>query len=111
MALYQRGRIWYADFYNGKARMQVSTGTANRREAQKFLALRISEVERGEFVKPERLRLPNWGGSTWITQANKRSWLRDQQILAHLNEAFGHMLLPDITALPIERYNSLGCRR
>ena len=49
MALYTRGRIWYADFYNGKSRVQVSTGTANRREAEKFLALRISEVERGEY--------------------------------------------------------------
>ncbi len=40
-------------------------------------------------------------------KANKRSWLRDQQILTHLNGAFGTMLLPDITAgLPIERYKA-----
>jgi integrase len=105
MAVYRRGRIWYADFYNGKARMQVSTGTANRREAEKFLALRISEVERGEFVRPAKITLAELGQQYMdYVRANKRSWLRDQQILAHLNCAFGNMLLPDITVLPIERY-------
>lgn len=33
--------------------------------------------------------------------------MRDQQILTHLNSAFGTTLLPDITALPIERYKLL----
>ena len=47
MALYQRGRIWYADYYANGERMQESTGTANKREAEKILALRISEVQRG----------------------------------------------------------------
>ena len=56
MALYQRGRIWYADFYVHGKRVQESTGTANRREAEKFYALRISEVERGEYAKPVRER-------------------------------------------------------
>ena len=52
MALYQRGRIWYADYYADGERVQESTGTANKREAEKFLALRMSEVQRGVFVKP-----------------------------------------------------------
>ena len=57
MALYQRGRIWYADYYANGERMQESTGTANKREAEKFLALRISEVQRGVFVKPINVTL------------------------------------------------------
>ena len=44
MALYQRGRIWYADYYANGERFQESTGTANKREAERFLALRVSEV-------------------------------------------------------------------
>jgi integrase len=105
MALYQRGRIWYADFYDGKARVQVSTGTAKKREAEKFLALRISEVERGEYVKPARITLAELGRQYMdYAKVNKRSWVRDGQILEHLNDAFGDMPLPDITALPIERY-------
>src|ERR1039458_2388413 len=109
MALYQRGRTWYADFYHGKTRVQVSTGTANRREAEKFLALRVSEVERGEYAKPIRITLAELGSQYMdYAKANKRSWLRDQQILEHLNGAFGHMLLPDITGLPIEGKHSPG---
>ncbi|HTX35082.1 MAG TPA: site-specific integrase [Bryobacteraceae bacterium] len=105
MALYRRGQIWYADFFNGTARVQVSTGTANRREAEKFLALRISEVARGEYVKPARITLAELGKLYMdYAKANKRSWLRDQQILTHLNAALGTMPLPNITALPIERY-------
>ncbi len=50
MALYQRGRIWYADYYANGERFQESTGTANKREAEKILALRISEVQRGVFI-------------------------------------------------------------
>jgi integrase len=108
VSIYRRGRIWYADFYNGKSRVQVSTGTANRREAEKFLALRVSEVERGEFVRPARITLAELGAHYMdYDKANKRSWLRDQQILTHLNSAFGTTLLPDITALPIERYKLL----
>ena len=85
--------------------MQVSTGTANRREAEKFVALRISEVERGEFVRPAKITLAELGRQYMdYAKANKRSWLRDQQILAHLKGAFGNVLLPGITALPIERY-------
>jgi hypothetical protein len=61
MALYLRGRIWYGDFYANGERIQQSTGTANKREAEKFLALRISEVQRGVFVKPVNITLPELG--------------------------------------------------
>jgi len=44
---YDLTRIWYADYYADGKRVQESTGTASRREAEKFLALRISEVQRG----------------------------------------------------------------
>ena len=42
--IYQRGRVWWADYRNSGKRVQESTDTANRREAEKFLALRVSEV-------------------------------------------------------------------
>jgi integrase len=91
--------------------VQVSTGTASRREAEKFLALRVSEVERGEYFKPARITLAELGAQYMdYAKANKRSCLRDQQILTHLGGAFGNMLLPDITALPIERYKLVRLR-
>src|SRR5690349_15833483 len=105
MALYRRGQIWYADFYERGKRVQESTGTTNRRKAEKFLALRISEIERGVYAKPVKITLSEFGEKYMeYAKANKRSWIRDQQILGHLNGAFGSMLLTDITALPIEQY-------
>jgi hypothetical protein len=47
--IYQRGRIWYADFYVDGKRVQESTGAANKREAEKFEALRISDAQRGVY--------------------------------------------------------------
>lgn len=67
--------------------------------------MRVSEVECGEFVRPARITLAELGAHYMdYAKANKRSWLRDQQILTHLNRTFGPMLLPDITALPIEPF-------
>ena len=107
MALYRRGRIWYADFYVRGNRVQESTGTASRRKAEKFYALRISEVERGEYAKPVKTSVSEFGKQYLeYAKANKRSWLRDQQIMAHLNGFFQTALLSDIGPLGIEKFKS-----
>ena len=114
MVIYRRGRIWYADFYNGKARLQVSTGTANKGKAEKFLALRISEVERGEYAKPTKITLAELGRQYMdYAKANKISWLRDEQILKHLVV----MVHSTICCFPTSQRwqssgtNSCGCKR
>ena len=105
MALYQRGRIWYADVYVHGKRVQESTGTANRREAEKFYALRVSEIERGEYAKPLKITIAEFGRQYLeYAKANKRSWLRDEQIMKHLNDFFGNTLLGEVGSLSIERY-------
>jgi integrase len=107
MALYQRGRIWYADYYANGERIQESTGTANRREAEKHLAVRMSEVHRGVFLKPVNTTLAELG-ERYIDYAklHKRSWVRDVQLLANLQAFFGACSLRDITPLKIEQYQS-----
>ena len=99
------GRIWYADYYANGERIQESTGTANKREAEKILALRISEVQRGVFVKPINVTLPELG-EKYIEYAklHKRSWKRDVQMLGNLQMLFGPCKLRDITPLRIEEY-------
>jgi integrase len=105
MSLYRRGQIWYADYYADGKRVQESTGTANKREAEKFLALRVSEVQRGVFLKPVNTTLPDLG-ERYIEHArlHKRSWKRDVQMLARLQEFFGGPKLRDITLLKVEEY-------
>jgi integrase len=107
MRLYQRGKkhIYYVDYSADGRRIQESTGTANRREAEIFKALRISEVQRGVFVKPVNTTLAEFG-EWYIEHAklHKRSWKRDVQMLGNLQAFFGPVKLRDITAARVEQY-------
>jgi integrase len=111
MALYRRGQKWWADYYANGQRIQESTGTANKREAEKFLALRISEVQRGVFVKPVNATLAELG-ERYIEYAklHKRSWVRDEQMLRHLNGFFGTAMLTQINASRVEQYQQKRVR-
>ena len=112
MALYQRNRIWYADYYAGGQRIQESTGTANKREAEKHLALRISEVQRGVFVKPVSTTLEELG-ERYMEHAklHKRSWKRDEQLLRDLKAFFGNPMLRDITPARIEDFQQARAKQ
>jgi hypothetical protein len=105
MALRRRGLKWYADYYANGERVIECTGMANRRDAEKFLALRISEVQRGVFVKPVNTMLADLG-ERYIEHAklHKRSWNRDVQMLNNLQEFFGPVKMRDITASRVEEY-------
>jgi integrase len=105
MALYQRGRVWYADYYVRGKRIQVSTKAASRREAEKFYARRITEIERGSFFLPAKVALEEFGRQ-YLEHAklHKRSWLRDEQMLKKLNGFFTGAVLTDINPFAIERY-------
>ncbi len=105
MALYQRGRIWYADYYANGERFQESTGLANKREAEKYFAMRLSEVQRGVFVKPVNTTLQELGERyIEFAKLHKRSWKRDVQMLGNLRVFFGPSKLRDITSLRVEEY-------
>ena len=105
MKLYRRGRFWYLTFYVRGKRVQESTRTADRRKAEKLYALRMIEVERGEYAQSAEITLAQFGQQYMeYAKANKRSWLRDEQIMAHLTQAFGKSKLEDIGALRIEQY-------
>jgi len=105
MKLYRRDRVWYLTFYVRGKRVQESTGETDRRKAEKFYVRRASEVERGEYSQSARITLAQFGEQYLdYAKANKRSWLRDEQIMAHLNAAFGKTQLGDIGVLQIEHY-------
>jgi integrase len=112
MALYLRGRTWYADFYANGKRVQESTGTRNQREASKYLALRVSEVQRGVYVKPVHVPLQElWERYFAYAQAHKRSWKRDQQMYENLSGFFGPVQLDAITPLRVEEFQQHRVRQ
>ena len=91
MALYRRkeASTWYADHYvNGQ--VQESSGTVNKREAEKFLALRSSVVQRGVYVKPVQVPMPKlWERYLAYAKTHKRSWKRDEQMYGKLKAFLG----------------------
>ncbi len=100
MALYRRGRIWYADFYIHGRRVQTSTGTANKREAERFMAL-----HRADDIRPVRISFAEFGLRYMeYAKTNKRSWIRDEQMLKQLNGFYNPALLSDIGPMSVESY-------
>ena len=102
MGVYRRKEagVWYADFFASGKRVQASTGTRNKREAEKYLALRVSEVQRGVYVKPVHVPLPElWERYFAYAKGHKRSWLRDAQMYRNLDSFLGGAMLTSITPL------------
>ncbi len=75
MAIYRRKEagVWYADYVVDGRRVQESTGTTNKREAEKYLALRVSEVQRDVYVKRVPVPLAElWERYSAHSRAHKR---------------------------------------
>jgi integrase len=105
MGLHLRGRIWYADYYADGRRVQESTGTANERKAEKFLALRISEVHRGVHTRRVRVPLSElWERYFEYAKVHKRSWKRDEQMYGSLSRILGQVNLDSITPSRVEDF-------
>jgi integrase len=112
MAVYRRGQNWYVSYTADGRRIQESTGTANRREAEKFLALRVSEVQRGVYVKPVHIPLPElWERYIAYSKAHKRSWKRDEQMYANLQGFFGPVNMDAITTIRVEDFQQHRVRQ
>lgn len=107
MGIYKRGRVWWLDYFDqNHERMQESSHSTNRRDAESLLNVRKSEVLRGIFRRPVRINFGEFG-ERYMEHAkvNKRSWLRDEQMLRHLQKFFGtERQLSEITSADIEGY-------
>ncbi len=107
MSIYQRGQVWWIDYYDQKRRrIQESSRSPNRQDAEQLLTLRKAEVLRGVYKRPVKVTFGEFGERYMEhAKANKRSWLRDQQMLEHLEEFLGsERQLTDITPVDIEAY-------
>jgi integrase len=107
MGIYKRGNVYWIDFYDpSRKRVQESSQSSNRRDAEDLLTLRKSEILRGVYKQPIKITLGEFGERYMEhAKANKRSWLRDEQILNHLSTFFGkEKPLTEITPMQIEGY-------
>jgi integrase len=107
VGIYRRGNTEWIDYYDqNHQRVQESSHSSNRRDAQALLSLRKSEVLRGVYKRPVKITFGEFGKRYMEhAKANKRSWLRDQQMLEHLQQFFGsERQLAELSAADIEGY-------
>ena len=107
MGIYKRGRVWWVDYFDqNRERIQESSRSTNRRDAESLLNIRKSELLRGVFRRPVRITFGEFGKHYMEhAKVNKRSWLRDEQMLKHLGKFFGsERQLTEITSADIEGY-------
>jgi len=86
--------------------MQESSHSSIKRDAEELLTLRKSEIFRGAYKRPVKTIFGKFGERYMEhAKANKRSWLRDEQMLRHLQNFFGsERELSEITPVEIEGY-------
>jgi integrase len=107
MGIYKRGNVYWIDYYDSnRRRVQESSQSSIRREAEKLLTIRKSEILRGIYKQPIEISLGEFGSRYMeYAKANKRSWLRDEQMLNHLDAFFGkEKPLAEINPMQIEDY-------
>jgi integrase len=111
MAIYKRGRIWWIDFYDQRMnRVKESSRSSVRREAERLLSLRQADVLRGNYQIPSKITLDEFGRKyVEYAKANKRSWVRDVQMLKHIQGFFGNRMLSEIIPADVEEYKNHRC--
>ena len=99
MGVYRRGEIWWIDYYDqNRERVQESSQSPCKRDAEAILALRKSELIRGVLKRPVKIAFREFGERYMEhAKANKRSWLRDEQMYRNLKEFFGSERQHEIT--------------
>src|SRR5207245_2597391 len=107
VGVYRRGAVWWIDYYDqNRERVQESSQSSNKRDAEALFALRKSEIVRSVFRRPVKITFDKFGDRYMEhAKANKRSWLRDEQMYRKLKEFFGsERQLTDFNPADIEGY-------
>ena len=107
MGVYRRGGVWWIDYYDqNRERVQESSQSSNKRDAEALFALRRSEIVRGIYKRPVKISFDEFGKRYMEhAKANKRSWLRDEQMYRNLKGFFGsERQLTDFNPADIEGY-------
>lgn len=109
MGVYRRNSTrWICYHDQNRRRVQESSHSSIKRDAEKLHALRKSEVLRGVYREPVRISLEEFSKRYMeYAKTNKRSWLRDEQLLKPLTEYLGaEKHLADLKSPDIEGFKA-----
>jgi hypothetical protein len=107
MGVYERNDSWWIDYYVEGRRRREKIGLS-KKLAEMVLKKRLVEIAEGKFLDVKRR--PEIGFDEAVekymewARANKSSWVRDRQSLAHWTAEFAGKRISQIGKLDIERY-------
>ncbi len=105
-SLYRRGRIWWMAYVADGRQHCQSTGTANKRLAQKILNLRVAEIIEGRYrlSKSNPPKLNEWAAQFLDTISHPRTKLTYKSCINTLNKFFGPVSVSQIGPERIEEF-------
>jgi hypothetical protein len=112
MSLYRRGDVWWYKFRFAGQVVRETSKSASRTVAKEAERSRRRELEESynRISKPRTAQLFSTAAETWlrtkIAHLSPRSVIIERANLKHLNPYFGKMLLCDVTADDIARYQA-----
>jgi integrase len=110
VGVYQRGTVWYIDYYAYGKRARESAGP-NKKLAEAILAKRKTQVKEKKFLdikNKKRIRFETLAEAYLdYSKTNKRSWKRDEVSLRPLKRFFGNRIICQINPIMIEEYKKM----
>ncbi len=111
MGLYKRQKVWWMSFVCTGKRYRRSTATDNQKLAQRIYDKIKGQIAEGKWfdVLEEEERTFKDLMDRYMAEHSKpkkRSWLRDEVSLSHLNPFFGSKTLEEISPEMISRYKA-----
>jgi len=109
LSVYQRGKIWWIDYYYRGRRHRESV-SGSRKDAVKALEARKGDIVRGRFelqAKKASVTFEEFA-TEYLKhlQADRRWWRREVSRLRILVKFFGRSFLEEITPFDVERYKA-----
>jgi len=112
MSVFKRGKIWWFKFSRDGSRYQRSTGSRSKEIAIRAEARMLTELDEGRNKLPSKRKPTTFqvAAKDWM-EASRARWSKantdiHSYNLAHLNKCFGKMLLTEITAERIGKYQA-----
>lgn len=110
MGLYCRGKIfWFSIMHNGK-RIQVSTGTDNKKLGERIYAKALTEIQEGrwfEGVKAKSITIEYLLDRYFkerLKTKSKNTIMRDRTLKKHIADYFGNYTLAGVTPEIVSEY-------
>jgi integrase len=110
--IFQRGPVWYCQYYRNGKQFRESTKTPKQKEAEKFLQKRLAEVSTGNFLGPRIEKIPVGELVSDLLLQYENGEVRGKKSIAwakrrwtlHLKPFFGHLRTVQITTDLLSSY-------